>query len=176
MQGGTTPTAQCRCFCGAFGVQLKSEEYAGSRFELGPLRFREWLVPGYSGLRRNGSGAAGTPELFYRRPLRHWNQATLCWRCCHNVESATAHVSHTSACNRFGCSVTLKGLTTSQDSNRICLFPVPSWKRAPIHSSRSRIKGSTDSARCAGIHVASSPSNNIARTTPANTSGSRGVA
>jgi hypothetical protein len=46
----------------------------------------------------------------------------------------------------------------------------------PSHSSRSSIKGSTDSARCAGIHVASSPSNNIARTTPANTSGSRGVA
>jgi hypothetical protein len=45
-----------------------------------------------------------------------------------------------------------------------------------IHSSRSSIKGSTDRARCAGIHVASSPSNDIARTTPANTSGSRGVA
>src|SRR5437660_3464342 len=45
-----------------------------------------------------------------------------------------------------------------------------------VHSSRSRIKGSTDSARCAGIHVASSPSNDIAKTTPTNTSGSRGVA
>src|SRR5437660_635107 len=33
-----------------------------------------------------------------------------------------------------------------------------------------------DSDRCAGIHVASSPSNAIAKTTPANTSGSRGVA
>ena len=45
-----------------------------------------------------------------------------------------------------------------------------------IHSSRSRTKGSTNSARCAGIHVATSPSNAIANTTPANTSGSRGVA
>ena len=44
------------------------------------------------------------------------------------------------------------------------------------HSSRSNIMGSTDSARRAGIHVASSPSNDIARTTPAKTSGSRGVA
>lgn len=46
----------------------------------------------------------------------------------------------------------------------------------PIHSSRSSIDGSTDSARRAGIQVASSPSNDIARSTPANTSGSRGVA
>jgi hypothetical protein len=45
-----------------------------------------------------------------------------------------------------------------------------------IHSSRSSITGSTDSARRAGIHVATSPNNNIARTTPAKTSGSRGVA
>ena len=37
-------------------------------------------------------------------------------------------------------------------------------------------QGSTDSARCAGIHVASSPSKAIARTTPPSTSGSRGVA
>ena len=42
------------------------------------------------------------------------------------------------------------------------------------HSSRSRINGSTDSARCAGIHVASRSSNDIARTTPASTRGSRG--
>jgi len=45
-----------------------------------------------------------------------------------------------------------------------------------VHSSRSNIIGSIDSARCAGIHVASTPSNDMARTTPANTSGSRGVA
>jgi hypothetical protein len=45
-----------------------------------------------------------------------------------------------------------------------------------IYSSRSNIAGSTDSARCAGIHVARSPTNAIARTTPANTRGSRGVA
>jgi hypothetical protein len=51
---------------------------------------------------------------------------------------------------------------------------IPSVK--PIHSSRSSIAGSIDSARCAGIHVASSPSNNMARATPARTSGSRGVA
>jgi hypothetical protein len=44
------------------------------------------------------------------------------------------------------------------------------------HSSRSRASGLTDSARCAGIHVASNPSAAIARTTPASTSGSRGVA
>ncbi len=46
----------------------------------------------------------------------------------------------------------------------------------PTHSSRSSVKGSSDNARCAGIQVATSPSNNIATTTPANTSGSRGVA
>jgi Transposase len=45
-----------------------------------------------------------------------------------------------------------------------------------IHSSRSRIAGSIDSARCAGIQVATRPSNVIARTTPVNTRGSRGVA
>src|ERR1700730_18081748 len=45
-----------------------------------------------------------------------------------------------------------------------------------IQSSRRRITGSSDRARCAGIHVARRPSNAIAKTTPANTSGSRGVA
>ena len=50
----------------------------------------------------------------------------------------------------------------------------PSMK--PIHSSRSSIIGSTDSARRAGSHVARSPNSPIATTTPANTSGSRGVA
>lgn len=47
---------------------------------------------------------------------------------------------------------------------------------AVVHSSRSSVIGSIDSARCAGIHVATSPSNNIARTAPPNTSGSWGVA
>src|SRR5262245_58698385 len=46
----------------------------------------------------------------------------------------------------------------------------------PTHSARSNIRGLTDSSRCAGIQVASSPSDSITRTTPANTSGSRGVA
>jgi hypothetical protein len=57
------------------------------------------------------------------------------------------------------------------------------WRIPPIRggtplpqSSRSRIRGLTDSARCAGIHVASNPSAAIARTTPARTRGSRGVA
>jgi hypothetical protein len=45
-----------------------------------------------------------------------------------------------------------------------------------VHSSRSSTQGSSDSARRAGIHVASSPTNAIARTTPASTKGSRGVA
>src|SRR5205807_8493222 len=44
------------------------------------------------------------------------------------------------------------------------------------HSSRRRIAGSMERARWAGIQVATSPSKAIARTTPANTSGSRGVA
>jgi hypothetical protein len=52
----------------------------------------------------------------------------------------------------------------------------PPGRPHPPHSSRSRISGLTDSARCAGIHVASSPSSAIARTTPPSTSGSRGVA
>jgi hypothetical protein len=43
-------------------------------------------------------------------------------------------------------------------------------------SSRSRIRGLTESARCAGIHVANSPNKAIATTTPASTNGSRGVA
>jgi hypothetical protein len=46
----------------------------------------------------------------------------------------------------------------------------------PVHSSRSRIKGSTEMARCAGTHVATRPTSAMARTTPASTSGSRGVA
>jgi hypothetical protein len=45
-----------------------------------------------------------------------------------------------------------------------------------VHSSRSRIAGSMESARCAGIHVATSPNNDIARTVPTNTNGSRGDA
>src|SRR5205823_7671681 len=45
-----------------------------------------------------------------------------------------------------------------------------------VHSSRRRINGFTDRARCAGIHVPNSPSNAIATTTPARTTGSRGVA
>jgi hypothetical protein len=45
-----------------------------------------------------------------------------------------------------------------------------------FYSSRSRTKGSRDRARSAGIHVAATPSRDIARTTPARTSGSRGVA
>src|ERR1700733_16268648 len=43
-------------------------------------------------------------------------------------------------------------------------------------SSRSRIRGLTESARCAGIHVATRPSKAMATTTPARTNGSRGVA
>ena len=50
------------------------------------------------------------------------------------------------------------------------------FNATPTHSSRSRIKGLTDSARLAGIQVATSPNSSIARTTPASTSGSRGVA
>lgn len=45
-----------------------------------------------------------------------------------------------------------------------------------LYSSLSNIIGSTLSARRAGIQVATSPSIAIARTTPANTTGSRGVA
>jgi hypothetical protein len=71
---------------------------------------------------------------------------------------------------------------------RRLVFFARSWEGAPLwqigkdralqtpHSSRKRIEGLTDSARCAGIQVAISPSNNMASTTPANTSGSRGVA
>src|SRR5450755_3212046 len=42
-----------------------------------------------------------------------------------------------------------------------------------FHSSRSSFNGSSESARCAGIHVASRPRNNIAKITPPSTSGSR---
>jgi len=44
------------------------------------------------------------------------------------------------------------------------------------HSSRSSINGLTDSARCAGIQVPSNPRSAIATTTPASTTGSRGLA
>ena len=44
------------------------------------------------------------------------------------------------------------------------------------HSSRSRIIGSTERARYAGIHVATRPSNAMAIITPPNTRGSRAVA
>jgi hypothetical protein len=47
---------------------------------------------------------------------------------------------------------------------------------ALVYSSRSSIMGSTESARRAGIHAATRPSSAMARTTPASTSGSRGVA
>ena len=55
------------------------------------------------------------------------------------------------------------------------LFADASWLLRH-HSSRSSGTGFTESARCAGIHIARSPSSNIANTMPANTSGSRGVA
>ena len=44
-----------------------------------------------------------------------------------------------------------------------------------IYSSRSSVTGSSERARCAGIHVANSPSSAIATTRPPNTSGSRGL-
>jgi len=43
----------------------------------------------------------------------------------------------------------------------------------PTHSPRSNIAGSIDSARRTGIHLATSPSKDIARATPVSTSGSR---
>lgn len=52
----------------------------------------------------------------------------------------------------------------------------PDFVGEPIHSSRSNIAGSMDSARCAGIQVAKSPNSAMAITTPASTSGSREVA
>ena len=67
-------------------------------------------------------------------------------------------------------------LTSWRADQRSSWDPRLSSFAAVVHSSCSRIVGSTDSARCAGIHVATSPSNDMARTTPANTSGSRGVA
>lgn len=45
-----------------------------------------------------------------------------------------------------------------------------------FYSSRRSVAGSIDSARRAGIHVATSPSNAIARTAPVMTSGSKGLA
>src|SRR6516162_2697727 len=61
--------------------------------------------------------------------------------------------------------------------NRDCerLFPTTELSRF-FHSSRISIDGSIASARRAGIHVARRPSDDIASTAPANTSGSRGVA
>jgi hypothetical protein len=55
--------------------------------------------------------------------------------------------------------------TTNNPLPRMCARPL-------AQSSRSNIIGLTDRARRAGIHVATSPSSAIARTTPANTSGS----
>jgi hypothetical protein len=58
-------------------------------------------------------------------------------------------------------------------------FRVISWPAIAatrLYSSRSRAKGSSDRARSAGIHVARTPTAAMARTTPASTSGSRGVA
>ena len=43
----------------------------------------------------------------------------------------------------------------------------------PTHSPRGNIAGSIDSARRTGIHLATSPSKDIARATPVSTSGSR---
>ncbi len=60
-----------------------------------------------------------------------------------------------------------RGVDTPVFDNKRALF---------FHSSLSNIIGSTLSARRAGIQVATNPSITIARTTPANTAGSRGVA
>jgi hypothetical protein len=54
--------------------------------------------------------------------------------------------------------------------------PTTSLSVKRLHSSRSSIAGSTERARCAGIQVASNPSKPIARTTTANTRGSRELA
>jgi hypothetical protein len=67
------------------------------------------------------------------------------------------------------CPICFKDLVENVECSCICR---PAWP----HSSRSSIKGSAPNARCAGIQVASRPSSSMARTTPANTSGSRGVA
>lgn len=73
-------------------------------------------------------------------------------------------------CGRCEIAEHLKSETLRNGGNRSELCNVVTY------SSRSRIRGLTESARCAGIHVASNPSAAIARITPASTSGSRGVA
>src|SRR5260370_15427880 len=70
---------------------------------------------------------------------------------------------------------------TSRNGNLFTLRPAAASPlldipQTCIHSSRSSIKGSAFSARCAGIHAASSPSASMVRTTPPGTTGSRAVA
>jgi hypothetical protein len=52
----------------------------------------------------------------------------------------------------------------------------PSSFAALVYCSRSSFEGLADSARFAGIHIATRPSSSMVKTTPPSTSGSREVA
>jgi hypothetical protein len=118
--------------------------------------------------------------LFKERVLRGGSRLDRSWRGCENVGKTTenrgceeegpylgTHADNITTVDREDKP---NGLSGEHGQARA------TWKRTPIHSARSSITGSTDSARCAGIQVASRPISDIAKTTPASTTGSRGVA
>jgi hypothetical protein len=63
-----------------------------------------------------------------------------------------------------------------QSSYRCAVVTFPPTELFLPYSSRSRIIGSTASARCAGIHEAMSPRTSMVTITPPSTQGSFGVA
>jgi len=72
--------------------------------------------------------------------------------------------------------VSILGVARGRAIGSVCPSSTSRRFETLLHSSRNRTRGLTESARCAGIHVASNPSAAIASTTPARTRGSRGVA
>ncbi len=92
------------------------------------------------------------------------------------VRAASVHV----VCDKTYELIRVFGFATTKTKcrdARLSSCELKTYRRgAVVHSSRNSSKGSTDIARCAGIHIATNPRNDMARTTPAKTTGSRGVA
>jgi hypothetical protein len=99
---------------------------------------------------------------------------TCAFRNCDAMRSTVRRVWRVGPGNTGGAS--RRGITERQEAlatdQPLAAFADP----PPAQSSRSRTIGSTESARCAGIHVAARPNEAMARTTPANTKWIAGVA
>jgi hypothetical protein len=113
--------------------------------------------------------------LFFRMPVQEGNYYLMRYGVAGRSKVSGGASNLNSSAPALNASLMLR-LEYSGTETTIVVRPDDKLSLKPIHSSRSSCIGSIDSARCAGIQVASNPSNAIARTTLANTTGSRGVA